>query len=59
VRRVRSASGRLAAACAGGLVAGLLLALTQSYIYAAGSNATAAVWACGFLLAAAAYADAE
>jgi hypothetical protein len=59
VRRVRSASGRLAAACAGGLVAGLLLALTQSYIYAAGSNATAAVWACGFLLAAAAYGDAE
>jgi MFS family permease len=53
LRRPRWPVGRLAAACAGGLVAGLLLALTQSFIYAAGSNATLAVWLCGFLLAAA------
>jgi hypothetical protein len=52
LRSPREPAARLAAACAGGLVAGLLLALTQSYIYAAGNNATAAVWACGFLLAA-------
>lgn len=44
---------RLAAACAGGLVVGLVLCFFQSYIYAVGSNATAAVWICGFLLAAA------
>lgn len=53
LRRPRDPRGRLAAACAGGLVAGLVLALTQSFIYAPGNNATAAVWACGFLLAAA------
>jgi O-Antigen ligase len=53
LRRAREPAARVAAACAGGLVAGLLLALTQSFIYAAGNNATAAVWACGFLLAAA------
>jgi hypothetical protein len=43
----------LAAACAGGLVAGLVLAAFQSYLYAVGNNATAAVWLCAFLLAAA------
>jgi O-antigen ligase len=43
-------AARLAAACAGGLTVGLVLALTQSFIYSAGSNATAAVWLCGFLL---------
>jgi hypothetical protein len=42
----------LAAACAGALVAGLVLACFQSYIYAVGNNATAAVWLCAFLLAA-------
>jgi hypothetical protein len=42
----------LAAACAGGLAAGLVLACFQSYIYAVGNNATAAVWLCAFLLAA-------
>ena len=51
LRNARAPAARLGAACAGGLVAGLLLALTQSFIYSAGSNATAAVWACGFLLA--------
>jgi O-antigen ligase len=53
LRRPREPAARLAAACAGGLVAGLVLALTQSFIYSAGNNATAAVWTCGFLLAAA------
>jgi hypothetical protein len=53
-RRSVTSGGRLAAAVAGGLVAGLVLALTQSYLYAAGSNATAAVWLCAFLLPAAA-----
>lgn len=50
-RRAEESAARLGAACAGGLVAGLLLALTQSFIHSAGNNATAAVWACGFLLA--------
>jgi O-antigen ligase len=43
----------VAAACAGGLVAGLVLGFFQSFIYSVGNNATAAVWICGFLLAAA------
>jgi len=43
---------RLVAACAGGVVAGLLLGGFQSYLYAVGNNATAAVWLCAFLLAA-------
>lgn len=54
VRRRVHPGARLAAACAGGLAAGLALALTQSYIYSAGSNATAATWLCAFLLPAAA-----
>lgn len=52
-RRLDPRQRRLAAACAGGLVAGLVLAFFQSYIYAAGNNATAAVWLCAFLLVAA------
>jgi O-antigen ligase len=43
----------LAAGCAGALAAGLVLGLTQSYVYSAGNNATAAVWLCGLLLPAA------
>jgi O-antigen ligase/polysaccharide polymerase Wzy-like membrane protein len=43
---------RLIAACAAGLVAGLVLAAFQSYLYAVGNNATAAVWLCAFLLGA-------
>ena len=43
---------RLAAACAGVVVGGLVLALFQSYVYAVGNNATAALWICAFLLAA-------
>jgi len=55
-RALRLLSGRelrLAAACAGGVAAGLVLAGFQSYIYAVGNNATAAFWLCAFLLAAA------
>jgi O-antigen ligase/polysaccharide polymerase Wzy-like membrane protein len=54
LRRPLGPRGRIAAACASALLAGLVLALTQSYIYAAGSNATLAVWLCAFLLPAAA-----
>jgi len=44
---------RLVAAAGGGvLVAGLVLGLFQSYLYAVGNNATAALWICAFLLAA-------
>ena len=50
LRRPSDPAGRLAAACAGGFAVGLVLALTQSFVYSAGSNATAAVWLCGFLL---------
>jgi MFS family permease len=34
----------------GALAAGVVLALFQSYVYAAGNNATAAFWICGFLV---------
>jgi O-antigen ligase len=54
VRRSGPGLRPLAAAATGVFVAGLALALTQSYIYAAGSNATLAVWLCAFLLPAAA-----
>jgi O-antigen ligase len=56
VRWLRSASfdeehpRRIAAACAAVVVGGLVLALVQSYVYAAGNNATAAFWICAFLL---------
>lgn len=53
LRRLQGRELRVAAACAGGLVVGLILCFFQSYIYAVGNNATAAVWICGFLLAAA------
>ncbi|MFN2468599.1 MAG: O-antigen ligase family protein [Gaiellaceae bacterium] len=42
----------LAAACAAVLLAGLGLALFQSYLYAAGNTATLSVWICAFLLTA-------
>lgn len=42
----------LTAACVGVLVAGLTLGLFQSYLYAPGNNATAALWICAFLLVA-------
>jgi hypothetical protein len=54
LHRAREPGGRIVAAFAGGLAAGLVLALTQSYLYAAGGNATLAVWLCAFLLPAAA-----
>ena len=40
----------LAAACLGVLVAGLAVAVIQSYIYSAGNIATAALWITAFLL---------
>jgi hypothetical protein len=54
VLALRARRGPLAAAAAGAFSAGLVLACFQSYIYAAGNNATAAVWICGFLALAAA-----
>jgi hypothetical protein len=48
--RLGDAERRLAAACAGAVVAGLLLAVFQSYVYAVGNNATASLWICVFLL---------
>jgi hypothetical protein len=53
MRALRTAGGRNAAACAAVVAAGLVLALFQSYLYAAGNNATAAFWISGFLLFAA------
>jgi O-antigen ligase len=50
VRALRTAGGRNSAACASVVAAGLVLALFQSYLYAAGNNATAAFWISGFLL---------
>ena len=42
----------LAATCGAVLFVGLALALFQSYLYAAGNNATLSVWVCAFLLTA-------
>jgi O-antigen ligase len=44
-----------AGASAGALVAGLVLGVFQSFLYAPGNNATAALWISAFLLPAAAY----
>lgn len=52
LRGLEAAERSLLAACLGAVVAGLLLAVFQSYLYAVGNNATAAVWICVFLLAA-------
>ena len=52
VRLLEPARRELAAGLAGALVAGLALAFFQSYVYAAGNNATAVLWICAFLLAA-------
>ena len=49
--RLADAERGLAAACAAAVVAGLLLAVFQSYLYAVGNNAAGAVWICVFLLA--------
>ena len=49
----RNASGRFFTGIVRKVEAGLLLAGFQSYLYAVGNNATAAVWICAFLLAAA------
>jgi hypothetical protein len=42
----------LAATCGAVLFVGLALALFQSYLYAAGNNATLSVWICSFLVTA-------
>jgi hypothetical protein len=59
IGRLEAPRRELAAACTGAFVAGLVLALFQSYIYAAGNNATAVLWICAFLAGAAAIPDAE
>ena len=38
------------AACAGVVAAGLVLALTQSYMWSVGNVATVPFWVCAFLL---------
>jgi O-antigen ligase len=50
--RVSTDRRRLVAALVGAVVAGLVLAAFQSYLYAVGNNATAAFWLCVFLLSA-------
>jgi hypothetical protein len=57
--RLDARTRSLAAAGAAAFVAGLVLALFQSYIYAPGNNATVAVWICGFLALTAAAAPVE
>jgi hypothetical protein len=54
----RPAVRLLTAGAAGAVVAGLALALTQSFVYAAGNNAALAFWLSAFLLPAAAATDA-
>jgi len=49
IRRLDGAGRRAAAACTAVVCAGLVLAVVQSYIYAAGNNATLTVWLCAFL----------
>lgn len=53
VRAFRARERAVAVAAAAAFSAGLVLAFFQSYVYAAGNNATAAVWICGFLALAA------
>jgi hypothetical protein len=50
VRLLDPARRGITAAAVGVLVGGLALAFFQSYVYAAGNNATAALWICAFLL---------
>jgi O-Antigen ligase len=49
IRRLDGEARRAAAACTAVVCAGLVLAVVQSYIYAAGNNATLTVWLCAFL----------
>jgi O-antigen ligase len=48
----RDAARRAAGACAGVVVCGLVIAMTQSYMTAAGSTIAAPFWLCAFLLGA-------
>lgn len=50
--RLSPAGRRVAAAAGGAFVAGIALAVTQSFLTSVGSPATAPFWICGFLLAA-------
>jgi O-antigen ligase/polysaccharide polymerase Wzy-like membrane protein len=54
LRMLDAPTRSVAAAAAAAFVAGLVLALFQSYVYAPGNNATIALWICGFLALAAA-----
>ena len=49
IRRLDGEARRAAAACTAVVCAGLVLAVVQSYLYAAGNNATLTVWLCAFL----------
>jgi O-antigen ligase len=51
-RRLDTARRGVAAACAGAVAAGLVLAVVQSFVYAPGNVATLAFWISAFLLAA-------
>jgi hypothetical protein len=53
LRRLDAHTRAVAAAAAAAFVAGLVLALFQSYVYSPGNNATVALWICGFLALAA------
>ena len=53
VPRILSGPSRVVvASCAGAVVAGLTLAIVQSYVYSVGNVGTATLWICAFLLAA-------
>ncbi len=57
-RRLLSSRPGIATACLGALVAGLVLAVVQSYLFSVGNIAATSVWICAFLLAAAGASDA-
>ena len=50
LRRLSAAPRATAGACLAVLVVGLILAFSQSFLYAAGNTATLSVWICAFLL---------
>ena len=46
----RALRNDVAAACAGAVAAGLVLAVVQSYVYSVGNIGTATLWICAFLI---------
>ncbi len=50
LRRLAAGPRATAGACMAVLVVGLILAFSQSFLYAAGNTATLSVWICAFLL---------